>query len=154
MSDATIIAAWCYALAMHDAWAESCWDVGFENGVAWNWPSGYCVEASVALRDELNEAGIAAEYAWGTFDGFGHAWVVVDGAILDVTAGQFRRVVEQLDLPLTEQLALVLPDDPLAALYCEQDVRLGPGVYDHYTARIRPGDRRDLSTWEVRVGGG
>lgn len=61
------------------------------------WPFGCCVEASVALRDELLELVPVARpgYVWG---GFGeaelrlvdHAWITLgDGTYLDVTGEQF-----------------------------------------------------------------
>lgn len=103
VSDAHRLAARAIAADLEKTWAKS----HRETRSHW-WPRGCCVEASVSLRDELQEKlpAVGAEYVWGSFVFFdlprpwyvhdpgaaaGHAWVElrVDGTILDITAGQF-----------------------------------------------------------------
>lgn len=80
------------AAGVERAFRESCMATGS------SWPFGWCVEASVALRDELLDdiPEVEPSYVWGAFGEpalrlVGHAWVALaDGTILDVTAGQFR----------------------------------------------------------------
>jgi len=105
-------AAFVVALAHEKSWEDSCRETGGK------WPDGYCIEASVGLRDELAEKlpDVGAELVWGEFEavgqGWGHAWVELgDGTILDLTAGQFLH-----DAPA---LLMVLPGDRLARKYRE-----------------------------------
>lgn len=101
------------ALAVEASWREAAEMTGSD------FPEGCCVEASVALRDELAEhlPECAPVYCWGDFLAgrapaicpVGHAWVeVCGGYILDITIGQF----------FTEpRLPLVFPDTFVASLY-------------------------------------
>lgn len=79
------------AIDFERTWAESSQMTGSKD-----WPKGYCVEASIALRDELERdvPESAPEYIWGDFHVVGgsieHAWVELGGGyVLDVTAAQF-----------------------------------------------------------------
>lgn len=133
---ALVAAAWCVALQVHDVWGESTWEarLGEEHvpGVHPSWPAGYCVEASIGLRDELAERLPCCEpvYVWGEFGRrgatVGHAWVALGGreavsrreaAYLDVTAGQFMAAAALGALERGEELALSLPGDPLYGFY-------------------------------------
>ncbi|HEV2789882.1 MAG TPA: hypothetical protein VGV69_01115 [Solirubrobacterales bacterium] len=102
------------ALSMEATWRESTEMTGSKD-----WPHGYCVDASVALLEELGqklpEAG--AEYIWGTFVtkvgpgpvfAIEHAWLeLVGGFVLDITVGQFFKKTPPL--PLITPNSLIHP---------------------------------------------
>jgi hypothetical protein len=106
------------AVSVERTWEESC-EMTSETPGASDWPIGYCVEATIALRDELDlnvpEAG--AEFIWGTFTAgaepvvpLSHAWIELGaGYILDLTVGQF--------LKSSPILPLIQPDEPLHRRY-------------------------------------
>lgn len=107
-------------------------DATAESGAAIPWPFGYCVETCVDLVEVLGEEEPAAGavYVWGRFrvdqrarrfaiwrlseagvwePWGGHAWVeLVDGTIIDPTAGQFTG---------GPPLAIVPPDGDAQARY-------------------------------------
>jgi hypothetical protein len=101
------------ALAVEASWKEAAEMTGGP------FPESCCVEASVALRDELAEhlPECAPVYVWGDFIAgigpvttpVGLAWVeVCGGLILDITVSQFFK---------TELLPLVFPDTFVGSLY-------------------------------------
>lgn len=51
--------------------------------------TGYCGIASYALSKRLDELGFKNSIWEGDYKGWGHAWVVCDGYIVDITATQF-----------------------------------------------------------------
>lgn len=139
---ALIVAAWSIALEIHDAFEESCFESALhaDPARASDWPLGYCVEASVALRDELADRLPQSNpyYVWGAvrdpvLGRFGHAWVALgDGPLapwLDVTARQFERV--------SPQVRRHLGDDPIGLVFAGDEARhvwipetlLAPGIY-------------------------
>lgn len=108
----------CVAL-MHEvekAFRESCIATGSE------WPGGWCVEACVALHDELMEKipQAGAEYVWGQVGEpevrmVGHAWIeLADGTWLDPTLEQFADYI-RLRWPTVVIVgpSVVMPDDPI-----------------------------------------
>lgn len=55
-----------------------------------NFPSGACGDASLLLAQFLNDSGLgAALYVWGLRGRYSHAWLELDGLIVDITADQF-----------------------------------------------------------------
>lgn len=55
---------------------------------------GYCAIASVALSKELDRLGYKNSIWEGEFRGDGHAWVICNGNIIDITASQFKGMPE------------------------------------------------------------
>jgi hypothetical protein len=114
-----VLHAVAIAFSVEASWKESCALVAEEEPGAHEWPIGYCVEASIQLRDELDEKvpEAGAELVWGTFTvgveaivPLDHAWIELGGGwIIDLTLAQFFRSGEA---PL-----LVRPDGPLFERY-------------------------------------
>lgn len=56
------------------------------------WPKGsrgLCLPASIALQKIFENSGIDSRVIRGKYDEFGHAWVEVNGSIVDITHDQF-----------------------------------------------------------------
>lgn len=111
MIPAVVLFAATIALSVERTWAASCALVAADLGTKDNWPEGYCVEATISLRDELNEQlpEVGAELIWGSFtintSGPKHAWIeLASGYILDITLSQFFRGRAPI---------LIRPDGPL-----------------------------------------
>lgn len=55
-----------------------------------NFPVGCCGVASELFGHYLNtQYGLQAEYVWGELDRSSHAWLELDGLVIDITADQF-----------------------------------------------------------------
>lgn len=119
MIPVVVMHAMAIALSVEHTWREATRFVAADLGTKPDWPIGYCVEASIALRDELDEKVPEAgcELVWGTFTAgvepvvpLDHAWIELGGGwIIDLTIGQFFR---SGDAPI-----LVKPDGPLFDRY-------------------------------------
>jgi hypothetical protein len=58
-------------------------------------PSGACADASLLLAKYLQEKGEGkAEYVSGNDGNQTHAWLELDGIIIDITADQFNRSID------------------------------------------------------------
>lgn len=56
-----------------------------------NFPRGCCGVVSELLGDYLNtQLGLRVEYVFGEQDGASHAWVELDGVVIDITCGSAR----------------------------------------------------------------
>ncbi|EQB0441288.1 hypothetical protein ACYAE2_002300 [Pseudomonas aeruginosa] len=54
-------------------------------------PNGCCGVVSELLGDYLNNhLGLRVEYVCGEKDGGSHAWIELDGAVIDITSDQFE----------------------------------------------------------------
>lgn len=55
-----------------------------------NFPIGACRDASLLLGQHLKQSGVGSPtYVSGTKEGRTHAWLEMDGIIIDITADQF-----------------------------------------------------------------
>lgn len=53
-------------------------------------PEGCCGASSKILADYLKvQFGLKAEYVSGDLDGYSHAWLELDGNVIDITCDQF-----------------------------------------------------------------
>lgn len=98
-----VLHATSIALFSEIVWRESAEQIAADLGKKPDWPEGYCVEATIQLRDELDEQVPEAggEFTWGTFTvgippgrltPLGHSWIELgSGHLLDLTLGQFFR---------------------------------------------------------------
>lgn len=116
-------AALARTIATEASWRMSCEMTGGRS-----WPEGYCVEASIGLRDELVETCPEADpvFVWGDFYAgvddnrarIDHAWVQIGGpelaVICDVTIGQF---FQRGHAPVP----IVLPHFPVYQRYTARD---------------------------------
>lgn len=124
MIPVVVLHALSRAIVMEAVWRQSAEAIAADVGMKCDWPEGHCVEASVALRDELAQhlPECAPVYVWGDFiaglpphtSPVGHAWVEVgDGYILDITINQFFKG--------TGRLPLVLPGTYVSSLYVAEE---------------------------------
>lgn len=119
MIPVVVLHAVAVAFSVEHTWKESSRTVAADLGTIPDWPIGYCVEASIQLRDELDETvpEAGAELVWGTFTvgaeptaPLDHAWIELGGGwIIDLTLAQFFRTG---DVPI-----LLPPDGSLTQRY-------------------------------------
>lgn len=103
MIPVVVLHATSVALVSEIGWRESAEQIAADAGTKSDWPEGYCVEATIQLRDELDEIVPEAggEFVWGTFTvgippgrltPLDHSWIELgSGHLLDLTLGQFFR---------------------------------------------------------------
>lgn len=67
-----------------EEYGESCWFSDF--------PRGCCGDTSDLFIKHLKQYGVKSQYVWGMRGKQSHAWIEIDGLIIDLTADQFEEI--------------------------------------------------------------
>lgn len=110
-------------------------------------PTGQCGNASNLLAQYLIDNGISSilyvngtYYGENSYDSQSHAWLVVEGLIVDITAEQFK----WKKAPLKCDASIYI--GPMNDYYRIFDVNLG-GRHEHFGLEKRWSNYRELKNW-------